>query len=948
MSLPTPKLDDRTFEQIQKDLIARIPALCPQWTDYNPSDPGITLLELMSWMAELLLYRINRIPEKSFVRFLELIGTELRGPSRAHTWAVFSTTDEKNAGFVRKETSLATVSGPEGPIYFRTSKDLNLTAAKLVKIRSSSRELTPQLSVPEAKGEPILERPHNDHILYLGDRRLADCRRGTIIYVDIALERAMTGAVETEWEVRDGDSWITFIPAADETQALRSRGRLQFIATGAFAETKVSEIAAQWLRLRLVNALEGGTEQIQMPLISRINLALERPVGQTELPTKMYLSEIISAKDREKLKDIPTVRDDRWPLKVIDPNSEIVPFGNVPQRGNTFYVLSPLIGRENANIIIEIGMPEGYSQVGVEADNLQLLRLRWEYFSRDGTWKTLGILGLRGTIESLHDFQDHTNAFTQPGFISFRKPDDLAPATILTETQFSIRCVLSSGDYGGEAGRPPKLQPIGIRFAEIPMPVEHCIAQNGPALSILTANLRAGRLEPFDLSVDCPEISLAFDRAMANLTQTLLFVVAESRPIGRPSLIWEYSDDPGWRPLTVVQDGTGSLSRTGVLEFIAPPDWRAIKLDDQSLFWLRGRLPIAHYTDPPRLRGVHLNATDAVQERRIKDEVIGSSTGEPDQVFTLRHEPVIMTPEIHVREPNPADQLRLEWVSWEVVDSFLESTDNSRHCVLDRRLGTITFGDNRRGMIPPVLNDNIRASYAVGGGSRGNVGTGAISSIDLSHISVTNVTPAIGGADGETVEEAEMRGPWLLKHRYRAVTCEDYAHLAYEATSEVARTFCFAEDNGVHLLVIPKGGAQKPRPSGQLVRHLTKYLDERRIVTTRLRISGPDYQDIQLKVELALHTLDVESFRSVRAECERRLQMFVDPLNGGPEKKGWPLGRTFYASEVYHLLTQLPEIDYVKSVGLRRTGETQWHESILVEQKTYPALDLHNSYITQV
>src|SRR5216684_4607582 len=442
---------------------------------------------------------------------------------------------------------------------------------------------------------------------------------------------------------------------------------------------------------------------------------------------------------------------------------EIDHFGNVPQRGNTFYVLSPLIGRENANIIIEIGMPEGYSQVGVEADNLQLLRLRWEYFSRDGTWKTLGILGFRGTIESLHDFQDHTNAFTQPGFISFRKPDDIAPATILTETQFSIRCVLSSGDYGGEAGRPPKLQPIGIRFAEVPMPVEHCIAQNGPALSILTANLRAGRLEPFDLSVDCPEISLAFDRAMANLTQTLLFVVAESRPIGRPSLIWEYSDDPGWRPLTVVQDGTGSLSRTGVLEFIAPPDWRAIKLDDNSLFWLHGRLQIASYADGPRLRAVHLNATDPVQEERIEYEVIGSSTGEPDQVFSLLHRTLILLhrtlitkPEIQVRESGqeiPAGERVAEgqeeqWVSWEVVDNFLDSNATSRHCVLDGRLGTITFGDNRRGMIPPMLNDNIRANYTVCAGSRGNIGPGAISSIDLPHISVTNVTPATGGADG--------------------------------------------------------------------------------------------------------------------------------------------------------------------------------------------------------
>src|ERR1700730_7892172 len=112
-------------------MIAQIPALCPHWTDFNVSDPGITLIELMSWLAEMLLYRINRIPEKSFIRFLELIGYELSGPSCAHTLVVFETTDEKGAGFLPEGTPLASASGPEGPIHFRTSKDLNLNASNL-------------------------------------------------------------------------------------------------------------------------------------------------------------------------------------------------------------------------------------------------------------------------------------------------------------------------------------------------------------------------------------------------------------------------------------------------------------------------------------------------------------------------------------------------------------------------------------------------------------------------------------------------------------------------------------------------------------------------------------------------------------------------------------------------------------------------------------------------
>ena len=47
MALPTPNLDDRTFEQIRDEAVRLIPQYCPEWTNYNPSDPGITLSRSM-------------------------------------------------------------------------------------------------------------------------------------------------------------------------------------------------------------------------------------------------------------------------------------------------------------------------------------------------------------------------------------------------------------------------------------------------------------------------------------------------------------------------------------------------------------------------------------------------------------------------------------------------------------------------------------------------------------------------------------------------------------------------------------------------------------------------------------------------------------------------------------------------------------------------------------
>src|SRR5918912_4601241 len=77
MPLPSPNLDDRRFQDLVDEAKRRIPRYCPTWTDHNVSDPGITLIELFAWMTEQYLFRLNQVPDKNFVTFLDLIGVRL-------------------------------------------------------------------------------------------------------------------------------------------------------------------------------------------------------------------------------------------------------------------------------------------------------------------------------------------------------------------------------------------------------------------------------------------------------------------------------------------------------------------------------------------------------------------------------------------------------------------------------------------------------------------------------------------------------------------------------------------------------------------------------------------------------------------------------------------------------------------------------------------------------
>ena len=89
MLLPTPPLDDRRFQQIVDEAKTLIPKYCPEWTDHNVSDPGVALIELFAWMMDMLLYRVNQVPDRMYIKFLEMIGTKLKSTQAAQAPVTF-------------------------------------------------------------------------------------------------------------------------------------------------------------------------------------------------------------------------------------------------------------------------------------------------------------------------------------------------------------------------------------------------------------------------------------------------------------------------------------------------------------------------------------------------------------------------------------------------------------------------------------------------------------------------------------------------------------------------------------------------------------------------------------------------------------------------------------------------------------------------------------------
>lgn len=356
-----------------------------------------------------------------------------------------------------------------------------------------------------------------------------------------------------------------------------------------------------------------------------------------------------------------------------------------------------------------------------------------------------------------------------------------------------------------------------------------------------------------------------------------------------------------------------------------------------AMVWLRARVVDDAYT-PTLLNNFLLNTVPATAAVTRLEESLGTSDGRPDQEFTLARTPVWFDPETE------APDLELEVVesgearAWTRVDDFFRQGREAEVYLLDPATGTVRFGDAKHGRIPVAGAEIVVRRYRYGGGTAGNAGAGAVSKLRsaLPKVdSVTNLRAAVGGADAEPLEEVKLRAPRDLRTRDRAVTAEDFAHLALK-TPGVAlhRAFALARtrlgDDGttlerdaggsVTVVVLPDNADQEtPQPSEAQIREVCDHLNRRRLVTTELWVTGPRYIRVEA-LEATLRTSEDADLREVEDGAYDGLLTFFHPLWGGEDGKGWPFGTDIYLGNVYDRLLAVGGVRRVVSLDIRLEG----------------------------
>lgn len=272
MPLPEPLLDDMRF---QRDLVdearRRIIHYCPEWTDYNLSDPGITLIELFAWMTENILYRLNRVPEKNYLKFMELLGIQLKPASSARAGLTFwlstpfpISPGDPTQAVVPKGTEVATRRTEEEPeISFTTDERLVIAPPLLTQLRRDEdphKNYAPRLGVETfyAFGQ---QRLQVGNTFYLGFSEAYDLS-GHILQLSFQCEPTQATGIRREdpplvWECLLGSGQWQEVPVSsrpgekDTTGGLNNpQGSLVLYLPLALRPGLVNGRSAFWLRCR--------------------------------------------------------------------------------------------------------------------------------------------------------------------------------------------------------------------------------------------------------------------------------------------------------------------------------------------------------------------------------------------------------------------------------------------------------------------------------------------------------------------------------------------------------------------------------------------------------------------------------------------------------------------------------------------------------------------------
>lgn len=891
------------------------------------------LVQVAARFGELVVQRLNAAPAAHLDAFAARIPVVGNQAQAARAVLQFNPAPGAQARRVTvplgTRASAAPPPGDAEPVVFETVEDLSLVRAMPTQawavaaghLRCAELKSMGGAGVPA--GAPLTFDKGVDRALHLAvaPAFLPPGLRQIQVQFNDVDAGSPGGAGRMAWTARTKTGEQPVDVVSDSTAGLTQSGTVVLTAPAAWAPSVRSGRQACWLSLRQLSDGEGALAQ------ASAGIPPTRPptAGSIQLT-------FISASSPP----LPVVACcDGAPL---DTTKDFFPFGEVPRLGAAFELTSPMFETPGTRVEISFKLstlapPPAKKEAGAAASVPRLV------------WEVSTATGFRAVSSS-----DEKNGFTEDGTVVLGIPSDAAPVTIAGQRGVWIRARLSSGHYGFRSldadgkvkvPRGPVLRTLAVATSLSLGPVAPDAVWCEGALEVQPV-VAAARIPAFT-TPDVPGPSLyialqALPGAQGELQEGVVLScqlgASAASLAGLPDVAptWQARSSHGWRDLEMIGAKHAAAS-TGIVKLRWPQGaaaWPLGQLDAAAgTCWIRAHWPPGTDLALAMPRAFRLNCVAAVQGEVIRNEILGTSHGSAHQRFRAKRAPVVGEVQLQVMEDGE------HWLTWAEVSSFESAQPEDRVFMLDRHVGVVTFGDGRRGRVPPVGERNLRlAWYRTGGGTRGNLPPGAVTQLGRAIpavAAVINPERTDGGMDIEPSGRVRGRAAAWLRHRSVAVCPQDYADLACAASPQVARAYCVprppaalpgdlasavAGDEGtVAVVVVPSTHDARPQPVPGLLRDVQAYLDARRPPVGQLVVRAPAYAGVSVRARL--RAMAGWSPIELAQRCADVLAHFLHPVDGGDGGTGWAPGERPHRSDFFGLLGAIDGVELVREVTWR-------------------------------
>lgn len=940
--LPTPKLDDRRFQDLVDEAKRRVQQRCPEWTDHNVSDPGVTLIETFAWMTDQLLYRLNRVPDLNYVKFLELLGVTLLPPTAASTELTFRLSKAQSDELsIPAGTEVSTPrSGSGEQITFATNARLPIVPCTLqtlvsVDSRGVVRPRDDETAIACFSG------PQPGDALLVG---LNGAVPSCVVKLNLACRPGAGGGIAPDnpplvWDARvgeeEGTARLWNVRTREPLLRLTgSRGHaLRCVAFSPDGRTLASagDDGAVWLR-DVHNPEHLGRRLVghEGPVLALAFSADEHTLASAGADGTVWLWDVDQAE---------AAQEQHEPGRRLDGHAG-------PVVGIAFHPRGRMLASAGADATVRLWDVDAHkplrtwdvqreqeaSPAGAGSDAGPRRSMLGVAFLEDGQRlaaadddATLWLCNLVPAVpaddgevripegplprEAEQQLEGHTGAVLG---VAFRSDGQMLATASVDGTARLWDLATPAPQSSGRVLMAPKSAVHGVAFSTDGRTLATASSDWTARLWSVATGEQVGR----PVSDHCPVHGVAFQPHGDRLATAGL--------------------DGGWESCEIESDGTKGLNEKADVILHVPRGHTVSTVGGQAAGWLRCRVRAARkgqspYDKSPVIEGEcvaeTLGATvPATNSETVLGEVLGASEGVPGQRFRLDRRPLVPLPgnEPHVLEVRVDGRTE----EWHEVPSFARAKEDEQCFVLDYTAGEVALGPavreqdgatvgwhRRYGAVPPKWAELRLRKYAKGGGRRGNVSERTLTVLRspiANIISVENRRPASGGVDGEDIENAKVRGPLTLRIGDRAVTPEDYEQLARAAAPELARVECIPATDEAHagearVLVIPNvesddGELQFEQlvPSVDVVNRIKDYLNRRRVIGVRILVTPPHYRGLTIVAKLvALREFDP---RDVEERALKDLYTSFSPISGGRDGKGWEFGRSVLQGDVYAVL----------------------------------------------